>query len=406
MAVSPTDGSVPPGQLAFNFEAGPGLESLDPKLVALKEQIGEAAWQDRLCKARDQESVVLQVHRMVKLGFTRTAAVAALEPPQAQSTVKRWILRYAEEGFLGLLDRRGTVASRDVPEGPTEPGCVATRRRKPHSFIRWVGGKFTVMSKLRKRLPSTFKRYYEPMVGSGAVFLDVKPEQAVLADLNAELMNCYVVVRDRVEELLTVLGRHSNSYRHFIEVRSQDPGQLDPVERAARLVFLNKTCFNGLYRVNSKGRFNVPYGDNPRAIFRDEVTLRRVSGVLQGVSLRCGDFADTVADAERGDLVYFDPPYARGTRKAKTFHSYQPEAFGEPEHRRLAEVVRELDRRGCKVVLSNSNSELVRELFEGYTIDVLRTRRPINRNTAERDGWDEVVVHNLDSMGRRRRGRR
>jgi DNA adenine methylase Dam len=180
-------------------------------------------------------------------------------------------------------------------------------------------------------------------------------------------------------------------------VRAQAPKSLSQIERAARFIFLNKTCFDGLYRVNRRGHFNVPYGRNIRANFTDEGALRRVSQCLEGAELRCGDFADICADAAEGDFVYFDPPYI--TRRAARVIRYQPGGFREADHRRLARYVRELDMRGCFVMVSNSEHPLVLKLYQGFHIDSLDVRRKVNADAAARGGWRELLIRNFDQRG-------
>jgi DNA adenine methylase len=275
------------------------------------------------------------------------------------------------------------------------------RGRKAISFVKWAGSKGPVMEQLLALFPPCGGTYYEPLAGSGTVFFSMpRPARAVLGDINAELMGCYEVIRDRLPALLSALDRHHNTEPHFLQVRAQNPDALPPVERAARMIFLNKTCFNGLYRVNSSGRFNVPYGNILWANVRDDLALERVHRQLQGVSLRCGGYRETLQDAGPGDLVYLDPPYLSPGPRPTTFYAYQPRAFGEPEHRRLARTFRELDRRGCQVLLTNSNVPLVRELYRGYAVEVLRTRRPLNCVASRRDGWEELVIHNLPPRDR------
>jgi len=220
----------------------------------------------------------------------------------------------------------------------------------------------------------------------------------VLCDLNAELMDSYRVLRDRLPELERALGAHENTEEHYLEVRAQDPDTLDPVARAARTIFLNKTCFNGLYRVNASGRFNVPFGRIWWANICDGPTLHRCSAQLGSARLLQGDYERAVETAGAGDLVYLDPPYLSPGKKAALFYAYQPRTFGEPEHRRLAQVFRELDRRGCRVLLSNTNTPLVREIFRGYPVRVLTTRRPVNCKAGRREGWEEVIIHNREDL--------
>ena len=280
--------------------------------------------------------------------------------------------------------------------GSTDPDHKPRKRRgrKALSFVKWAGSKASVMKHILALIPEYKGVYFEPMVGSGTVFLSLKPRRAVLGDLNAELMNCYEVIRDELEGLLEALDQHQNTKEHFLAVRALAPDQLAPVQRAARTIFLNKTCFNGLYRVNASGKFNVPFGNIGWANYKDADTLGRVSGLLQGATLRCEDYQSIVEDARRGDLVYFDPPYLSPGPRPTIFFAYQPTSFDLEEHRRLAETFRQLDRRGCHVVLSNSNVPQIRELYRGYPVEVIPTRRPMNCVASAREGWTEVAVHN------------
>ena len=229
--------------------------------------------------------------------------------------------------------------------------------RRSVSFVKWAGSKRQILPRLRALTPSSFGTYYEPMVGSGSLFLSLDPQAAVLGDCNAELVNCFVMIRDRVDELIAALGRHVNTKAHFLRTRALDPEELPEVERAARTIYLNKTCYNGLYRVSKKGAFNVPYGGITWAKFKDEETLRRVHDRLQGTTLRCADFEETVRAARSGDLVYLDPPYVPENRLAPSFVAYQPGALTMDDHRRIARVFRALARRGCMVLISNANAE-------------------------------------------------
>ncbi len=365
---------------------------LDAKLEALRTQIGELAWQDRMAKAREREAAVLQATVLLEDGTT--LAEAARSCGQPPKTLGRWITRYHEDGLPGLIDRLGTSKIRDDPLPLARPSRRSRAGRKPVSFVRWAGSKLSVMSHLLKYVPQEYATFYEPMVGAGTLFLTLRPARAVLGDINTELMSCYDVIRNRVEDLVTALEQHVHSYEHYIAVRALDPDELPPVERAARLIFLNKTGYNGLYRVNSRGRFNVPYGRTASANICDAPTLRRISKQLQSVVLRTGGFRDNLRGARAGDFVYLDPPYLVPGTRGDRCHRYQPEAFDEDAHRELAQMFRDLDHRGCYVTLSNSNVPMVRTLYDGYHIEVLPTRRNIHFAADKRDGFTEVVVSN------------
>jgi DNA adenine methylase len=345
-----------------------------------------------LAGGRDDRRKVEQLARRIQQAVGAEAICSQMSTADPERALERLQRRLQERPNETLSDLRPLLQAAERQRGRGG----RKRGRKAISFIKWAGSKGPVMDQLLALFPACRGTYFEPMAGSGTVFFKLpRPRRAVLGDINAELMTCYQVIRDELPDLQAALDRHHNTEQHFKRVRAQDPRQLEPVERAARMVFLNKTCFNGLYRVNSRGKFNVPYGNILWANIRDDEALERVHRRLQGVSLRCGDYHQTLVDAGPGDLVYLDPPYLSPGPKASIFYAYQPRAFGERQHRRLAETFRDLDRRGCKVLLSNSNVPLVRELYQGFSQQVLHTRRPLNSVASRRAGWEELVIHNL-----------
>ncbi|HLY30490.1 MAG TPA: Dam family site-specific DNA-(adenine-N6)-methyltransferase, partial [Ktedonobacterales bacterium] len=208
-------------------------------------------------------------------------------------------------------------------------------------IIKWAGGKRSLIPQLRKLLPplATMQGYYEPFVGSAALFFHLQHRPACLSDSNGELINLYSVVRDRVEALIVTLGIHVNEEAHYYRVRAQQPETLSEVERAARFLYLNKTCYNGLYRVNRKGQFNVPFGSYRNPTICDAPALRAASRALQGVTLRLADYETALKSAEAGDFIYFDPPY-HPVSKTASFTSYTDTPFGEDEQARLANAMR------------------------------------------------------------------
>jgi len=266
-----------------------------------------------------------------------------------------------------------------------------TTRVRP--IVKWAGGKSQLLGELSGRLPDTFGHYFEPFGGSAALLFHLRPPSATLADANDELMNCYRVVRDDVESLIEDLSMHENDAEYFYATRAVDPATLDEVGRASRFIYLNRTCFNGLYRVNRRGQFNTPFGSykNPRICDADN--LRAASALLRDVKLLDGDYLDALALAEAGDLVYLDPPYVPVSQYSD-FKRYTKVQFREQDQAALAWVFRDLDARGCKVILSNSSAPLVHELYEGFNIEVVQARRLINRNVTGRGCVDEVIVRN------------
>ena len=269
--------------------------------------------------------------------------------------------------------------------------------KRPTPFLKWAGGKTQLLAAFDEHIPPKFNRYYEPFVGGGAMFYNMYARKdqltAVLSDLNAELINCYISVRDDVEELIEVLKEHRNEREYFYEVRSLDASKLSKTDRAARLIYLNKTCFNGLYRVNSRGQFNVPFGSykNPRTC--DETNLRAVSEALRNVTLKSETFADSLSTAKRNDFVYLDPPYQPLSATAN-FTSYTSKCFGEKDQEELAEVVTQLDKRGCKFMLSNSDNDFVRDLYKNFRIETVLAARAINCRGDKRGKITELLVMN------------
>jgi len=263
-------------------------------------------------------------------------------------------------------------------------------------IIKWVGGKTKLLPELLARMPARYGRYYEPFAGGAALFFRVAPGRAVLADSNADLIGLYTSVARDVEGVIARLGRHraAHDQRHYYETRARwnDPGaSWSAADRAAAFIYLNKTCFNGLWRVNRAGDFNVPIGrytDPPICV---PETLRAAQAVLARASLRCGDYRKAIEDAARGDFVYFDPPYDPVTPTA-SFTSYTAGAFGPAEQRELAETARALVARGCHVMLSNSDTPFVRSLYRGFRIDRVKCARAINSNASKRGEVDEVIV--------------
>ena len=276
-------------------------------------------------------------------------------------------------------------------------------KREPlvQPFLKWAGGKRQLLPALRPLMPSKFKCYYEPFLGGGAVFFDRQPATAIVNDFNAELINCYEVIKDLPEELLEETLKHPNTSEHFYSVREMDRSPkfnlLTPVERAARVMYLNKTCYNGLFRVNSQGQFNVPFGDYKNPLIADPAVVRAVSRYLNKASLtfRNQDFAAAVLDAKKGDFVYFDPPYDPVSDTA-SFTGYSLNGFDKDEQSRLKDVCDMLTLRGVKVLLSNSDTLFIRELYNtpDYTIQTVQARRNINADPTGRGKTNEVFILN------------
>lgn len=268
-------------------------------------------------------------------------------------------------------------------------------------FLKWAGGKRQLLPELLRYVPRRYGTYYEPFIGGGALFLALQRNRAIINDSNADLINCYRVVKDAVEELICALSQHQNTEDHYYTVRewdrSPDYQERSSVERAARIIYLNKTCFNGLFRVNSQGQFNVPFGYYADPNFVDDGVLRAVSHYINknNIDIRNTDFAAAVSDAQHGDFIYFDPPYDPVSDTA-SFTGYDINKFGKDEQRRLKGVFDELDRRGCKILLSNAYTSFITDLYQGYNQVQVEASRAINSNGQKRGKIDEILVMNYD----------
>lgn len=272
-----------------------------------------------------------------------------------------------------------------------------------HPFVKWAGGKGQLLDRILPLLPKEFGRYYEPFVGGGAVLFSLAPSKFTVNDHNTELVSVYRCLQkpDLTEKLMSELRRleEAHSEEHFYEVRGMDRlpgfGGLPVWVRAVRMVYLNKACFNGRYRVNSKGFFNVPSGKKEKVVCADERNLKEIAEYFQKSDMKLlnGDWSKAVEDAEAGDFVYFDPPYDVWEGKG-SFTAYTEGGFGRTEQVRLAECIRDLTERGVKVMLSNHNTEFIRTLYEGYDIHTVDARRSINSKADGRGAVEEVLILN------------
>lgn len=270
-------------------------------------------------------------------------------------------------------------------------------------FTKWTGGKRQLLGELRSYMPETFGRYFEPFVGGGALFFDLAPEKAVINDFNEELINAYRQIKNNPAELINLLIKHkeNNSKDYYLELRSADRdgriSRMTGVERAARILYMLRVDFNGLYRVNSKNQFNVPYGryKNPKIV--DVDLLYQISEYLNenDVEILQTDFAEAVKDAETGDFVYFDPPYIP-LNETSSFTSYTHEGFSYEEQVRLRDTFKELTERGVYAMLSNSSSPLVEELYKDFNIYFVEAQRTNGAKSSSRGKISEIIVTNYD----------
>ncbi|MFN9176250.1 MAG: DNA adenine methylase [Synechocystis sp.] len=270
-------------------------------------------------------------------------------------------------------------------------------------FLKWAGGKRQLLPTIKQYIPKKYRHYYEPFVGAGAVLFSLQPTTSTINDTNSELINCYNVIRDNPDELLSLCQQHekNNSKEHYYRLRSQDRQSdfktLSSVERAARIIYLNKTCFNGLFRVNSQGQFNVPYGDYVNPVIADPIVIKAVSSFLKesNINICKGDFADSLSTAKKGDFIYFDPPY-HPISDTSSFTGYSVNGFGEKEQTRLKSVCDQLSDQGCYVLISNSDASLIRELYRDsrYIIAEVKASRAINSVASKRGRVVELLIHN------------
>ena len=259
-------------------------------------------------------------------------------------------------------------------------------------ILKWAGGKTQMLGELIPRVPKTYGRYIEPFFGGGALFFSLKPENAIIADSNPELINMYLQVAHHVDDVIECLQKYENTSEMFYEVRSLDWQTLPKAEAAARTIYLNKTCFNGLYRVNSSGQFNTPFGKYKNPKICDIDTLRLASEALRKADILCGDYILVLEHyAQPGDFVFLDPPYLPISENSD-FKRYTKEQFYEDDHIELAKMIGILHERGCYVILTNSNHPLVHQLYEQYKIEVIHTKRHISCHGDTRKGEDVIVT--------------
>ena len=277
---------------------------------------------------------------------------------------------------------------------------------KGRPFVKWAGGKRQIIDKLKQYVPDEFDTYYEPFVGGGALLFELSPKKAVINDSNKELINVYKCIKDekKFDLMCRELNHHEteHSEEYYYEIRNLDRdkkkfNKLADYKRAARTIYLNKACFNGLYRVNSKNEFNVPFGKKNKVNTYDGSNLTLVYVYLNtnDVKILSTDFDEAVKDAKKGDFIYLDPPYDSDT---STFNSYTENGFGKEEYKRLAEVFKDLDKRGCYVMLSNYNTSLVKELYKDYNFHYIEAKRNIGAKAKDRGTVEEVIITNYDNV--------
>ena len=266
--------------------------------------------------------------------------------------------------------------------------------------VKWVGGKRQLLSEISPLLPKRITSYCEPFLGGGAVLFSIQPSKAIVNDLNSDLITVYEVIRDDVEELIDNLKKHENSSEYFYTIRDMDRNKetyaaMSKVERASRLIYLNKTCFNGLFRVNSSGEFNSPFGHYKNPNIVNEPVLRAVNKYFSSSNITfCNeDFAVTLGRISKGSFVYLDPPYDPVSDTAN-FTGYNRGGFDRNEQIRLKQFCDELTQRGVKFMLSNSATTFIKELYKDYDISIVQAKRAINSDASKRGAIEEVLIRN------------
>lgn len=269
-----------------------------------------------------------------------------------------------------------------------------------HPFCKWLGGKSALLHEILPRLPEKIKTYHEPFIGGGAVFFMLAEqkrfEHASLADINDELINAYACVARDPSKVIGLLKQHVYEEQYYYGIRAQTPQRMGVNERAARFIYLNRTCFNGLYRVNKKGQFNVPFGKYTNPTICDEENLRAVGKVIRATTLATAKFERVLSEAEPGDAAYFDPPYLP-VSDTSNFTAYSKGGFTADDHVRLRDVARTLVDRGVHVLLSNSDTPFTRELYKGFKVEEVQAPRRVNSKGGKRGKVGELLISGKNS---------
>ncbi|OUQ08567.1 modification methylase [Massilimicrobiota sp. An142] len=276
------------------------------------------------------------------------------------------------------------------------------QEQKLNPVVKWAGGKRQLLDEITEMIPDNYTEYIEPFLGGGAVLFGSHPEKAVINDCNEELMNVYKVIRDNPDELIKALENHSknNSSDYFYKVRAYDRDEsiynaMTDIEKAARTLYLNKTCYNGLYRVNKSGQFNTPYGKYKNPNITNEKAIREISKYLNdnNIEIRSGDYKNILDDANEGSFVYMDPPYMP-ISNSSAFAGYTSDRFNAERQAELKEACDELDKKGVRFLQSNSDCEYIRELYKDYNMRVVRAKRNINCESNGRSAVNELLIYN------------
>jgi DNA adenine methylase len=270
-------------------------------------------------------------------------------------------------------------------------------------FLKWVGGKRQIMSEVVEHLPNNINKYkyIEPFIGGGAVLFHLQPKKAIVNDFNAELVNVYKAITNNLEDLIVDLQKHKNESDYFYKIRSVDRtvefNNLTEVERASRIIYLNKTCYNGLYRVNSSGEFNSPFGKYKNPNIVNEPTLRAVNHYLNtnDVQIENADYEEILQKADKNSFVYLDPPYYP-VSESSNFTGYVQGGWNVDDHARLREVCDKLDKKGIKFLQSNSSADFIKDEYKDYNIHIIKANRSINSDGEKRGEVEEVLIRNYE----------
>ncbi|OHD12001.1 MAG: DNA methyltransferase [Spirochaetes bacterium GWD1_27_9] len=275
------------------------------------------------------------------------------------------------------------------------------KNRLLQPFLKWAGGKRQLMPEIKKYIPHKFNTYYEPFLGGGAVLFDLQPKNAIINDSSTELINCYKVIKTNINDLIEDLEKHKNDEDYYYHTRDldrkEDYKNLSNVEKASRIIYLNRTCFNGLFRVNSQGQFNVPFGKYPNPKILNESVLKAVSSYLNenNIEILNNDFEEVLKHAKKEDFVYLDPPYDP-LSDTSSFTGYDLNKFGKEEQKRLKKVYDYLNEIGCFVLLSNSSTPYIKDLYKNYSIITVNAKRNINSVGNSRGKIEEILVKNYE----------
>lgn len=332
--------------------------------------------------------------------ISKTAAAKILDVSNGTvaTLVRRGTLRSNDTGMPFLSDTLERMLNPQKAGRPRKKTTLTnvrtdgTARKRTKPVLKWAGGKSQMLDSLLPKVPKNYGKYIEPFFGGGALFFALQPKDAVIADSNPELVNMYVQIRDNLNAVIDILKGYRNEQEQFLKVRSQDWASLPPAEAAARTLYLNKTCFNGLYRVNRRGQFNTPFGHYKNPKICDEETLREASKALANATIVCGDYTKVLAQyAKPDDFIFLDPPYIP-VSEYSDFKRYTKEQFGIADHSRLAVEYSRLHALGCHLLLTNSNHPLVHELYGQYEIQVIPTKRSVACKASSRTGEDTLVI--------------